>query len=80
MDPTKPLTSTEPTEHLSKSVKSIHQAIMAGKKAAGENSKKAAGNAKKAEAAATKQAAADAKKAEAESAEWKKGAKDNSKA
>ena len=53
---------------------------MAGKKAAGENSKKAAGNAKKAEAAANKKAAADAKAEAAESAEWAKGAKDNSKA
>ena len=53
---------------------------MPGKKAAGENTKKAAGNAKKAEAAASKQAAADAKVAAAEKAEWDKGAKDNSKA
>jgi hypothetical protein len=61
-------------DHLHSSV------IMAGKKAAGENSKKAAGNAKKAEAAANKKAAADAKAEQAEAAEWNKGAKDNSKA
>jgi len=53
---------------------------MAGKKAAGENTKKAAGNAKKAEAAAGKKAAADAKAEANESKEWQKGAKDNSKA
>ncbi|EMD00678.1 hypothetical protein BAUCODRAFT_135474 [Baudoinia panamericana UAMH 10762] len=53
---------------------------MAGKKAAGENSKKAAGNAKKAEVAAQKQAASNAKAEAAESEEWGKGAKDNSKA
>ncbi|QIW97146.1 hypothetical protein AMS68_002664 [Peltaster fructicola] len=46
----------------------------------GENSKKAAGNAKKAEVAAQKQAAESAKKDASEAAEWKKGAKDNSKA
>lgn len=52
---------------------------MAGKKAAGENSKKVAGNAKKAEAAANKKAGEDAKKSAAESQEWSKGAKDLSK-
>nr|POF17471.1 coiled-coil domain-containing protein 124 like [Quercus suber] len=53
---------------------------MAGKKAAGENTKKAAGNAKKAEAAAQKQATEDAKKAKAEGEKWAQGSKDNSKA
>lgn len=53
---------------------------MAGKKAAGENSKKVAGNAKKAEAAANKKAGEEAKKAAVESQEWSKGAKDSSKA
>jgi hypothetical protein len=53
---------------------------MGGKKAPAENSKKAAGNAKKAEAAAGKKAVEDQKKAAAESAEWKKGSKDDSKA
>jgi len=53
---------------------------MAGKKAAGENTKKAAGNAKKAEAAATKQASKDRESEAQESAEWSKGAKDNKKA
>lgn len=48
--------------------------------AKGENTKKAAGNAKKAEVAAQKAAQENAKKEAAESAEWKKGAKDNSKA
>ncbi|KAK9774798.1 hypothetical protein SCAR479_08618 [Seiridium cardinale] len=52
---------------------------MAGKKSAGENSKKAAGNAKKAEAAAQKAAADDRKQEAAESAEWSKGAKSNAK-
>lgn len=52
---------------------------MAGKKATGENSKKAAGNAKKAEVAAQKAAAENAKKAEAEDQEWGKGAKNNAK-
>ncbi|KAJ9199357.1 hypothetical protein DTO164E3_4669 [Paecilomyces variotii] len=52
---------------------------MAGKKAAGENSKKAAGNARKAEAAAQKKAAEDAKKAAEEDAKWSKGAKTNAK-
>lgn len=52
---------------------------MAGKKAAGENTKKAAGNAKKAEAAAQKAATENAKKAEAEAEEWGKGAKSNAK-
>ena len=53
---------------------------MAGKKAAGENTKKAAGNAQKAESAAQKKSAANAKAEEAESTEWSKGAKDSSKA
>ncbi|KAK5019057.1 hypothetical protein LTR16_000939 [Cryomyces antarcticus] len=53
---------------------------MAGKKAAGENTKKVAGNAKKAEAAAQKQAGVDAKKAQEEAAEWSKGSKSNAKA
>ncbi|RMY75301.1 hypothetical protein D0863_02676 [Hortaea werneckii] len=53
---------------------------MAGKKAAGENSKKAAGNAKKAEVAAGKKANENAKAEAAEAEQWKKGAKDNSKA
>ncbi|KAH6659479.1 hypothetical protein BKA67DRAFT_589491 [Truncatella angustata] len=52
---------------------------MAGKKGAGENTKKASGNAKKAEAAANKQAAQDRQKEAAESDQWGKGAKDNSK-
>lgn len=52
---------------------------MAGKKAAGENTKKASGNAKKAEAAAQKAAAEDAKTAVAEEADWSKGAKSNAK-
>ncbi|KXG46385.1 Protein of unknown function DUF1014 [Penicillium griseofulvum] len=52
---------------------------MAGKKAAGENSKKAAGNARKAEAAASKKAAEDQKKAAEEEKEWKKGSKSNAK-
>lgn len=52
---------------------------MGGKKAPGENSKKAQGQAKKAEAAAQKVAAADAKKSAAEDAEWSKGAKSNAK-
>lgn len=52
---------------------------MAGKKAAGENTKKAAGNAKKAEAAAQKAAVENTKKAAVEDAEWGKGAKSNAK-
>ncbi|KAH0566457.1 hypothetical protein GP486_000127 [Trichoglossum hirsutum] len=52
---------------------------MAGKKALGENSKKAAGNARKAEAAARKTAEADAKKAQLEDQEWAKGSKSNAK-
>ena len=52
---------------------------MAGKKAAGENTKKVAGNAKKAEAAAQKAAAENAKKAEDEEQDWSKGAKSNAK-
>ncbi|KAI4266474.1 MAG: hypothetical protein LQ337_008792 [Flavoplaca oasis] len=49
------------------------------KKAAGENTKKAAGNAKKAEAAAQKAAVENSKKAAAEDVEWSKGAKSNAK-
>ncbi|KAE8452689.1 hypothetical protein EG329_013948 [Mollisiaceae sp. DMI_Dod_QoI] len=52
---------------------------MAGKKASGENSKKASGNAKKAEAAAQKAAQENAKKAGEEDQEWAKGAKSNAK-
>lgn len=52
---------------------------MAGKKAAGENTKKVAGNAKKAEAAAQKAAVENQKKAVVEDEEWGKGAKSNAK-
>ncbi|KAJ5428664.1 hypothetical protein N7445_010118 [Penicillium cf. griseofulvum] len=52
---------------------------MAGKKAAGENTKKVAGNARKAEAAASKKAAEDQKKAAEEEKEWKKGSKSSAK-
>ncbi|GFF23211.1 coiled-coil domain-containing protein 124 homolog [Aspergillus udagawae] len=52
---------------------------MGGKKAGGENSKKAAGQARKAEAAASKKAAEDSKRAAEEDKEWQKGAKGNSK-
>jgi len=52
---------------------------MAGKKAASENTKKAAGNAKKAEVAAQKAAIENQKKAAAEDEEWSKGAKSNAK-
>jgi hypothetical protein len=52
---------------------------MAGKKAAGENTKKASGNAKKAEAAAQKAAVENQKKAVIEDEEWGKGAKSNAK-
>ncbi|KAH1487419.1 hypothetical protein LV164_006671 [Aspergillus fumigatus] len=52
---------------------------MGGKKAGGENSKKAAGQARKAEAAANKKAVEDAKRAAEEEKEWQKGAKSNSK-
>jgi len=52
---------------------------MGGKKAIGENSKKAQGQARKAEAAAQKAAAGDAKREAAEAAEWNKGAKSNAK-
>jgi hypothetical protein len=52
---------------------------MAGKKAAGENTKKAAGNAKKAEAAAQKAAVENQKKAAVEDEEWSKGAKSSAK-
>jgi len=52
---------------------------MAGKKAAGENTKKAAGNAKKAEVAAQKAAIENQKKVAVEDEEWGKGAKSNAK-
>jgi hypothetical protein len=52
---------------------------MAGKKAAGENTKKASGNAKKAEAAAAKADAENQKKAVIDDEEWGKGAKSNAK-
>jgi hypothetical protein len=52
---------------------------MAGKKAAGENTKKAAGNAKKAEVAAQKAAVENQKKAAVEDEEWSKGAKNSAK-
>lgn len=52
---------------------------MAGKKAAGENTKKVSGNAKKAEAAAERAAAENAKKAVVEDEQWSKGAKSSSK-
>jgi hypothetical protein len=52
---------------------------MAGKKAAGENTKKASGNAKKAEAAAARAAVEDQKKAAALDEEWSKGAKSSAK-
>ncbi|CAG8976027.1 hypothetical protein HYALB_00007554 [Hymenoscyphus albidus] len=52
---------------------------MAGKKGAGENTKKASGNAKKAEAAAEKAAAENAKKAAADDEQWSKGAKSSAK-
>lgn len=52
---------------------------MAGKKSAGENTKKASGNAKKAEAAAQKAAVENSKKAAVEDEEWGKGAKSNAK-
>ncbi|ROW16570.1 hypothetical protein VPNG_01659 [Cytospora leucostoma] len=48
---------------------------MGGKKAVGENSKKAAGQARKADAAASKKAAEDNKKSAVEEAEWEKGSK-----
>jgi len=52
---------------------------MAGKKAAGEITKKVAGNAKKAEAAAQKAASENANKAVEEEQDWGKGAKNNAK-
>jgi len=52
---------------------------MAGKKAAGENSRKVAGNAKKADVAAQKAAVENQKKAVVEDEEWGKGAKNNAK-
>lgn len=67
---TRPQDTTEPLQS---------NTAMAGKKAAGENSKKVAGNAKKAEAAANKKAGEDAKKSAVEAQEWSKGAKDLSK-
>jgi len=54
-------------------------AIMAGKKAATENTKKASGNAKKAEAAQKKAAVENEKKAAVEDEDWGKGAKSNAK-
>ncbi|KAF2864259.1 DUF1014-domain-containing protein [Piedraia hortae CBS 480.64] len=53
---------------------------MAGKKAATENSKKAAGAARKAEAASRKSAAAASAAEAAEAAAWQQGAKDTRKA
>lgn len=53
---------------------------MAGKKGAGENSKKAQGQARKADAAAAKNAAKERATEEAEAKEWNKGAKSNAKA
>jgi hypothetical protein len=52
---------------------------MAGKKAVGENSKKAQGQARKAEAEEQKKAAKNKQAAAAEEEEWSKGSKDNSK-
>lgn len=52
---------------------------MAGKKAAGENSKKASGNSKKAEAAARKAAEEEKNLAAKEDLEWSKGVKSNAK-
>ncbi|CAL5866916.1 uncharacterized protein PFLUO_LOCUS1127 [Penicillium psychrofluorescens] len=52
---------------------------MGGKKAAGENTKKAAGNARKAEAAAGKKAAEDSKRSAEEEKQWAKGSKSNAK-
>lgn len=57
----------------------IKSSKMAGKKAAGENTKKAAGNAKKAEVAAQKAAIENQKKVAVEDEEWGKGAKSNAK-
>lgn len=53
---------------------------MAGKKGAGENSKKAQGQARKADAAAAKNAAKERAAEEVEAKEWSKGAKSNAKA
>ncbi|KAI9764947.1 MAG: hypothetical protein M1840_007972 [Geoglossum simile] len=53
--------------------------VMGGKKALGENSKKAAGNARKAESAAKKAAEDSARKAQFEDQEWSKGAKSSAK-
>ncbi|KAJ5167367.1 Coiled-coil domain-containing protein [Penicillium canariense] len=52
---------------------------MGGKKAAGENSKKAAGQARKADAAASKKASEDSKRAVEEDKEWTKGSKSSAK-
>ncbi|KAG9242552.1 putative coiled-coil domain-containing protein like protein [Calycina marina] len=52
---------------------------MAGKKAAGENTRKVAGNARKAEAAQNKAAVETDKKAAIEDEDWGKGAKSNAK-
>ncbi|KAJ5747162.1 uncharacterized protein N7511_008858 [Penicillium nucicola] len=52
---------------------------MGGKKAAGENTKKAAGNARKADAAASKKAAEDQKHSAEEDKQWSKGSKSNAK-
>ncbi|KAJ5088642.1 Coiled-coil domain-containing protein [Penicillium angulare] len=52
---------------------------MGGKKAGGENSKKAAGNARKADAANSKKAAEDQKRSAEEDKQWGKGAKSNAK-
>ncbi|KAI9780970.1 MAG: hypothetical protein M1839_006409 [Geoglossum umbratile] len=52
---------------------------MGGKKALGENSKKAAGNARKAESAAKKAVEENAKKTQLEEQEWSKGAKSSAK-
>ncbi|KAJ5259384.1 Coiled-coil domain-containing protein [Penicillium angulare] len=52
---------------------------MGGKKAGGENSKKAAGNARKADAANSKKAAEDQKRSVEEEKQWGKGSKSNAK-
>jgi len=52
---------------------------MAGKKTAGENTKKVSGNAKKAEAAAQKAAAENVQKAAVDDEDWGKGAKSTAK-
>jgi len=60
-------------------LKYYSSAIMAGKKPAGENTKKASGNAKKAEAAAQKAAAENTQKAAVEDEDWGKGVKSTAK-